>query len=86
MQGFVAERGSGLQRAEICPRVFPIGPPHCYSLILVFPGCTGTPVVLPDVAGVVRLHFGSLLLARRALQVPPVLFLLHQIHSNLAFS
>ena len=86
MQGFVAERGCAAQPAEISPRVFPIGPPHCYSLILVFPGCTGTPVVLPDVAGVVRLHFGSLSPARRALQVPLVLFLLHEIHSNLAFS
>ena len=47
--------------------------------LLLFPlsAFTGPSVVPADVAGVARLHFGALPSARRALEVPLALFLLH---------
>ena len=51
---------------------------HRFTVSRVF----GVPVVPPDVAGVVRLHFGALSPARRAPEVRLDVSLLHQIHSD----
>ena len=79
-----AERGGGPQRAEMAPRLRWSAPPPLISIDLLFPVCAVFLVVPPDVASVVRLHFGALSPARRAPEVRLALFLLHQTHSDLA--